>query len=870
MKKVYWYSKLNELISSDKYKGLDNPIIIAKDKLAFVNKGKEHYVKNYSIFSTYVEVLDYIDQKKKKHFHEIILKNDRQFMKFDIDLTYKEFENIKEYTNYDNCNKFVKDLMFDLTATIHMIYGYLCVDSIFPDVAICDSSVENEKASYHMIFRDIVLKNNESAKIIYNYTLGIISQTDKFKNIPESILTTIIDRSVYKSVQGFRIVGCNKPQKNNTKKILNGKDSLNTFICNVDKDAYCFTIDDIKIQLDIQEEVKPCQFKRFENSDIPEDKLTELTMLCDAESYYNWFRIGQILYNIFYENGAEEEEKYLTIFHNYSSKSHKYDEDETAQLWSNFRYKNNDEKKLTIGTMIMLAKENDIEGFDIWKNKYKNKNHNLDDDIKYFQDWRKLIKIKNIKYEDVVEYCKRTFAFVFNGGNGFWITKNYKDEDIHFEILKNLCGDSLDITFTNSSNVSDDGEIVENKFQLVQVLKSLKQEIAYDYFDFIPYSPTQIKNDSDLLNKTKNIFNLFTGFKATPIWDLDGYYNDYYKKVDILFSHIKNIWCKGNEKAYEYILDWLAYLFQYPNKKIGIMIVLKSIKQGAGKNIIFDFIRDYVYGQKYCLEINNMEQLTGKFNSLLQNKLLTLADEVGMFGTDHRNSDKLKNIITQPKQNIERKGMDSFKINDYNNFIALTNNDWAFKIEAGDRRHICLELSNEKVGDDKYFNKIGDCFNNECGNIFYSILLNRDISNWKKLDIPMTELKRELKLNSMPKPLLYMIDIIEGKEKINLDLQNRIHQKTLFEKFKEWLSINGYNDKYNVRRFKLDLEKIEVKQISSFTIGGIRKVGYKIDFEKMKVEIKRFLKDPDFKFMDEFKYSDLDDDYDYDCETISM
>lgn len=475
----------------------------------------------------------------------------------------------------------------------------------------------------------------------------------------------------------------------------------------------------------------------------------------------------------------------------------------------------------------------------------------LDSDIKYFQDWRKLREIKNITYEEVAEYCKRAFAFVFNGGNGFWITKNYKDGDIHFEILKTLYGDSLDITFSNSSNVSNEtSEKEENKINLVQVLKSIKQEIAYDYFDFIPYSPTQIKNDSDFLEKTKNTFNLFTGFKAKPIWDLEGYYNDYYKRVDVLFSHIKNIWCKGDEKAYEYILNWLAHLFQYPNKKIGIMIVLKSIKQGAGKNIIFDFIRDYVFGEKYCLEINNMEQLTGKFNSLLQNKLITLADEVGMFGTDHRNSDKLKNIITQPKQNIEKKGMDSFKINDYNNFIALTNNDWAFKIEAGDRRHICLELSNEKVGDDDYFNKIGDCFNSECGNIFYSILLNRDISNWKKLDIPMTELKRELKLNSMPKPLLYMIDIVEGKEKVNLDSQNRIHQSNLFDKFKEWLSVNGYNDKYNVRRFKLDLEKIEVKQMERFKIGGNKKVGYKLDFEEIKVEIRKFLKDPDFKFMD--------------------
>lgn len=45
-----------------------------------------------------------------------------------------------------------------------------------------------------------------------------------------------------------------------------------------------------------------------------------------------------------------------------------------------------------------------------------------------------------------------------------------------------------------------------------------------------------------------------------------------------------------------------------------------------------------------------------------------------------------------------------------------------------------------------------------------------------------------------------------------LDSQHKIHQNTLFDKFKEWLSISDYNDKYNTRRFKVDLGKIEIKQ----------------------------------------------------------
>lgn len=472
----------------------------------------------------------------------------------------------------------------------------------------------------------------------------------------------------------------------------------------------------------------------------------------------------------------------------------------------------------------------------------------LDESIKYFQNWRQVKAIKDISYEEIAEFVKRTIVFISNSGNGFYVTKNYKNKDEHYEILKNLNNDAFKIVFTSFEIHQETKEKIPITIKLTDVINNMRDEITYDYLDFVPYSPLQIKNNPDYLEEHKYNFNIFSGFKAKHMWVLN---NDHIKKIEPILSHIKNIICKGDILSYEYLINWLAHLIQFPDIKIGVMIVLKSTKQGAGKNIIFDFINKWVFGEKYCLEINNIEMLTGKFNSLLQHKLLTLADEVGMFGNDHRNSDKLKNIITQPRQNIEKKGMDAYTINDFNNFIALTNNDWAFKIECGDRRHACYEISNEKIDDEKYFNNIGECFNKEAGDIFYTYMLNRDISSWQKLNIPMTKMKRDLKLNSTPRVILYMIDLIEKIENIFLDSNDRIHTEDLFTKFKEWLSARGYNDKYNIRMFKADLEKINITQEKPFKIACIKKVGYKLDFEKMKVNIREFLKDPEFEFLEE-------------------
>ena len=60
-------------------------------------------------------------------------------------------------------------------------------------------------------------------------------------------------------------------------------------------------------------------------------------------------------------------------------------------------------------------------------------------------------------------------------------------------------------------------------------------------------------------------------------------------------------------------------------------------------------------------------------------------------------SDKQKQVITRPKQNLEKKGIESIEIDDYSNFIFTTNNENCFKIEEGDRRLLMVKCPDKAL-----------------------------------------------------------------------------------------------------------------------------------------------------------------------------
>lgn len=112
-----------------------------------------------------------------------------------------------------------------------------------------------------------------------------------------------------------------------------------------------------------------------------------------------------------------------------------------------------------------------------------------------------------------------------------------------------------------------------------------------------------------------SIYNLWKGFVVKA---KEGEYS----RIE---SHLRTVWCRGNEAHYQYLIGWFAHLIQKPQEKPGVAIVIKGGK-GAGKSTIFEKVFERILGQAYS-KIDKGEQVTGKFNTHQRGKLLLVLEE---------------------------------------------------------------------------------------------------------------------------------------------------------------------------------------------------------------------------------------------------
>src|SRR5436305_15155834 len=116
--------------------------------------------------------------------------------------------------------------------------------------------------------------------------------------------------------------------------------------------------------------------------------------------------------------------------------------------------------------------------------------------------------------------------------------------------------------------------------------------------------------------------------------------------------------------------------------------------QQCRKNIITDFIGDKVLGPYLHFATSDLSKILGRFNSTIQAQKLIVMNETGMSsGEWHRFNGHLKSLITEGKVTIERKGLKTIRINDYAGYMITINQNASLKIDIGDSRIVCYDVS---------------------------------------------------------------------------------------------------------------------------------------------------------------------------------
>lgn len=515
-------------------------------------------------------------------------------------------------------------------------------------------------------------------------------------------------------------------------------------------------------------------------------------------------------------------------------------------------------------------KGNDDEGYDafVYFSKLKDENNNLFYSSfsveEVSKQWNKITPCKfkksekNKSWEKIKKYAKidnpELFEEIFNIDN-LNLTSSYSDlktafEETNFKLRNPVC-------FCEIVNTDGTDEIVmRNKTELTTLYENVfwtsyryippvdessdgtwkeeeklfvddwRKDInikTYERIDFIPYC--QIDNCPD------NVYNLFDGLSGLKHYkqflknEKDGTVSSIINfQFGLLLDHIWRL-C-GNDEFNEYLLNWLAFKVQYPNRRTNTALILKSL-QGIGKDSFFDWFGRGILGEKYYLNIQGLKDLDN-FNALISHKLLVIINEFEIKDSI-ANKERLKTMITNKMNVINEKFEKQRKEKNHVSFAFLTNNENSFYLEMSDRRNAATEGDNSICNDVDYFKPLfqnvygldenDEYVNRDLIGKFFKFLLERNVDNIDWVGSrPETEYYKTLKENSLPIIIRFFEFVNSKYQEISpcnnygncssyTDNETIFSSKRLFDFFKLFKEECNYKCDYNTTTFGLKLKE---------------------------------------------------------------
>lgn len=437
-----------------------------------------------------------------------------------------------------------------------------------------------------------------------------------------------------------------------------------------------------------------------------------------ATSYDTWIRVGLALHNI-----TDASDMGKGYYKSFSKKDIRYKSKEFNAKWKSFD-KNQDGESNKLGMTYLkslyyeLEPKNKYECYkDIFINAYKESNEDIN------LAYRKMHSAINER----LIYVKETGEFI-HLSTKLVIKDNGEKSEVPCWYLKKKTTSQDEYSkyiFSFVHLQGTDKETIVNIVPFNTWLKSMdRREVRAIGFD-----PTD-KNNPD-------IFNIWKGY------DISKEIADKSNEEDAkpILDHIFNCWCKKDKKAYKYVLNYLAWIIQYPQRKTGVVLCLRS-KQGGGKGVIISKLGEII-GENHFCQNSNANYLFGDFNGQLEGKILVNLDEA-FWGGDKKMEGMMKNKITERNQTINKKNKEAYMISCFANYIISTNNEWFAGTTEDDRRYFCLELDNTFSGrmtneKNEYFKPIVEA----PSEAFAKVLYNMDLTNFNPRIFDKTPLLQE-------------------------------------------------------------------------------------------------------------------------------
>jgi hypothetical protein len=454
----------------------------------------------------------------------------------------------------------------------------------------------------------------------------------------------------------------------------------------------------------------------------PAEIASALDYLDPDMPYEDWLKVGMALHST---GGSALA---LELWDQWSAKGHLYHDGEPAYRWGTFSAERED--AVTIGTLFWMAKQAG------WTGGYGNS-----DFVRHFvpiEREQKLVEFNRwhgmalIEGKDVIVYRERDASI------GCLVTR--------LADLKSIRNFYLDRQVPVAEQQRN-GWAVRNK-SLVDLWLQWSRRRKYRQVVLLPEGGLVA---GELSLPDGDVLNLYLGLAVQP------------KQGDCsrMLAHIREVICNGNQELYEYVMNWLARLFQHPDKPGETALVLQS-GQGTGKNIVIDPLVRAFGG--HGMVFTRAEDLTGRFNDHLGTSVLVFLNEA-LWGGDKSQEGTLKALITDEGIFTERKRIDKRRVRNHNHLIVASNNEWAVPIDLDDRRFVVLEVSEARKGDHAYFQALAEEVQNGGTEALIHHLLHLDISGFNPRELPKTgsqQAKLLAKIRGLDSVSQWWVDCLES------------------------------------------------------------------------------------------------------------
>ena len=412
----------------------------------------------------------------------------------------------------------------------------------------------------------------------------------------------------------------------------------------------------------------------------------------------DWLNIAMAIYTNFYE--LDDLVTGWCLFDEWSKTGTRYHKQGNKARWDSFAIRPSN--PLTYKSIRRLADEDTTEN--VYESIYKGRGA-----------------------EALVEFINEVYIYNLASSNLI-----YLDNGRHY--LKKMPDIANDLAMYNFLVVDPKGKARE--IRPADVWKCSTKRRCVRAIDFDPSGTKQ------------NIYNLWKGYFITAEKSEQGDAT----MCQPLLDHLLNVWCAGKEAHYEYVLNWFAWVLQHPDTKIGVMLCIRS-RQGGGKGTILEMFSHIMDGDRdtnYYAQCSNLESIIGNFTTGIEGKCLINFDEA-FWGGDKKKEGMIKNLITEPNQEIRVKNHSPYNVKNTTAFILTTNAERFSGVTKDDRRHFCLECDDSHL-DTKSKKQLSAYFTAICGRkynqpanldmcrSFAKVLYSRDLSSFNPQEFPKTAL----------------------------------------------------------------------------------------------------------------------------------